>query len=310
MSKHVFILGIHQRSGTNFLSDLLALHPRCTRPKFLHEDFFCYAAPHLARFVEQLHASWEGWSQAYSGETMGLILGQCLGGILQREAEEPNKLLISKTPCAENIAHFPWLFPGHPLLVLIRDGRAVVESSVKSFKWPYREAMTRWARGAQSILEFERDYRRTKAPYLVIRYEDLVLDLEPQLCRIFDFLKLPRREYDFGAAKDLPVRGSSDLAVRGEPMHWEAVPKSKDFDPLKRGRDWSSPVDLQFQAIAGGYQRLLGYSFRPATRPTAGVRALSSIIAKRWRRHLNKTGLVKLRLHAAPIATALNRRAA
>lgn len=310
MPKHAFILGIHQRSGTNFLSDLLALHPRCTRPKFLHEDFFCFAAPHLARFVETLHENWDGWREAYSGETMGLILGQCLCGILQREAEEPGKLLVSKTPRADNIAHFPWLFPEHPLLVLVRDGRAVVESSVKSFKWTYKEAMTRWATGAQRILEFHRDHRRTKVPYLIIRYEDLVLDLEQQLCRILAFLKLPEREYDFAAAKELPVRGSSELVIQGEQLHWEAMPKRETFNPLARGQDWSSMTDIQFQALAGGYQRLFGYSFRPAKRHPAAIRALSSIIAKRWRSHIAKAGLVRLRLEAKQAAPLAKRRAA
>ena len=56
----IFILGISQRSGTNFLSDLLALHPDCDAT-LIPEDFFVAHADLLIKFANSLDRIWQHW---------------------------------------------------------------------------------------------------------------------------------------------------------------------------------------------------------------------------------------------------------
>ena len=53
----IFILGISQRSGTNFLFDLLCLHPDCGAPSIKWEDFLVDKSDLLVRYVSSVY-SW------------------------------------------------------------------------------------------------------------------------------------------------------------------------------------------------------------------------------------------------------------
>ena len=56
----VFIHGILPRSGTNFLWDLLLLHPDCARAREpINEDMFLDHSNHLTAFVDNLRAGWD-----------------------------------------------------------------------------------------------------------------------------------------------------------------------------------------------------------------------------------------------------------
>ena len=53
--------------------------------------------------------------------------------------------LVTKTPTVKNLGLFFQLFPTSKLLVLVRDGRSVVESAVRTFDRPYGHAAREWA---------------------------------------------------------------------------------------------------------------------------------------------------------------------
>src|SRR5258708_3907506 len=56
----IFIQGVLPRSGTNFLWDLLLLHPDCTRGREpVNEDFFLEHSNHLTEFVEVVRGTWD-----------------------------------------------------------------------------------------------------------------------------------------------------------------------------------------------------------------------------------------------------------
>ena len=56
----IFIHGILPRSGTNFLWDLLLLHPDCARAREpVNEDLFLDHSDHLVAFVEAVRALWD-----------------------------------------------------------------------------------------------------------------------------------------------------------------------------------------------------------------------------------------------------------
>jgi protein-tyrosine sulfotransferase len=291
----IFIIGIEHRSGTNFLSDLLALHADCCRPSTIGEDFLLHSAQHLQRYAAGLHASWNPqWRESASQDDIGAALGRGLLEMLSNQADQPATHLVTKTPRADRLPLYPWLFPDQPLLILIRDGRSVVESAVKSFGWTYRKAIERWSHGARRILEFNRDERRGACRYLVIRYEDLVTDLPAELHRILAFLRLDPRGYDFDAAANMPVRGSSMLKTAGQALHWKPVPKSSNFDPLNRASNWTARDHRRFLQSAGMYQQLLGYSVEGARQPGFLGGLWSGWLQWKWQRQIARFGLEPL----------------
>ncbi|MCI0360079.1 MAG: sulfotransferase [Planctomycetaceae bacterium] len=288
----IFIIGIEHRSGTNFLNDLLALHEDCCRPTTIGEDFLLHNADHLRRYAAALHQSWNpDWRASAPVADIGAALGRGLLSILEAQADRSAPRILTKTPRADRLGLFPWLFPDHPLLIIVRDGRSLVESAVRSFGWTYGKAIERWARGARRILEFDRDQRDGSCRYLIVRYEDLVTGLESELRRILAFLRLDPAGYDFAAAAALPVRGSSMLKTEGKQLHWTPVNKSKDFRPLERASNWTARQNRTFLRQAGHLQELLGYSL--AGIPQSGLldRLLARVNELRWRRKIAKLGL-------------------
>jgi hypothetical protein len=288
----IFIIGIEHRSGTNFLNDLLALHDDCCRPTTIGEDFLLHNADHLRRYAAGLHQSWNPeWRASASQADIGAALGRGLLSILEAQADRQAPRILTKTPRADRLSLYPWLFPDHPLLIIIRDGRSLVESAVRSFGWTYGKAIERWARGARRILEFDRDNRDSACRYLVVRYEDLVTDLASELRRILAFLRLDPAGYDFAAAAALPVRGSSMLKTTGQKLHWTPVDKSKDFRPLERASNWTASQNRTFLRKAGHLQQLLGYSLAGIQQQGLLDRLLGRVNEFRWRRKIARLGL-------------------
>jgi hypothetical protein len=296
----IFIVGIEHRSGTNFLSDLLALHEDCCRPATIGEDFLLHHAQHLVRYAAGLHVSWNpAWRESATQADIGTALGRGLLDVLRQQADRYAARLVTKTPRADRLALYPWLFPDHPLLIIIRDGRSLVESAVRSFGWTYRKAIERWARGARRILEFDRDEQDGDCRYLVVRYEDLVSDLDSELTRILAFLRLNPRRYDFAAARALPVRGSSSLKDQGQSLHWTPVAKPQDFRPLDRASHWTARQNRHFARKAGYLQELLGYSVYGGA-PPGLVGGLLARLDDWWaRRKIARLGLRPLSRQAA-----------
>ena len=291
----IFIVGIEHRCGTNFLSDLLALHADCCRPLTIGEDFFLHNAHHLHAFAQGLHASWNPqWRLSASQSDIGAALGRGLLSILTEQADRPAPRLVTKTPRADRLALFPWLFPDHPLLILIRDGRSVVESAVRSFSWSYQKATERWCRGARRILEFDRDQQRGDCRHLIVRYEDLVTDLTAEMHRILAFLRLDPAGYDFDAAEASPVRGSSTLKGQGQSLHWKPVPKSSNFNPLARANHWTASQRRSFLQSAGMYQHLLGYEAEGLAQSGVLGGLWSRWLARRWQRKITRHRLMPL----------------
>ena len=56
----IFIHGLLPRSGTNFLCDLLLLHPDCAPAiEPVHEDLFLEHSDHLVAFARSVRAAWD-----------------------------------------------------------------------------------------------------------------------------------------------------------------------------------------------------------------------------------------------------------
>ncbi len=283
-SSPVFILGITRRSGTTFLKALLCLHPDCYSGGVIHEDFLLSNTHLLVRYANSVPENWswhwvEG-KECCSSDAMCRCIGNGLISFLEQqnpavvasqidsaksEPDKPSglppKRLVTRTPSIKNLEHFFKFFPGACLLIIVRDGRSVAESGVKSFGWHYEDAFRSWASAARTILNFDAGHKNTQHKYVIVKYEELHSDTEQQLRRIFEFLGLDSGKYDFNAAGKLPVLGSSELRDSSqEKIHWRPVEKSQDFDPSMRWSGWSRALHERFNRIAGGYLLEFGYA--------------------------------------------------
>jgi protein-tyrosine sulfotransferase len=278
----IFIHGIMPRSGTNFLWDLLLLHPDCGPAREpVREDLFLDHADHLVAFVEQVRASWDPRWGSFAPdipERLHAALGEGLVSFLWTDR---SRRLVTKSPSVRHLGRFFLLYPWARLLVLVRDGRSVVQSSMDTFGWDFDRACRAWADAADEILRFQRAEAAHSDRWRLVRYEDLVDDTEGQLRPILTFLGLDPAGYDFEATRSLPVRGSSAFGRQGSEVHWEPVAKDATFAPKERWRSWPDEQLERFDWLAGDRLRSLGYTASPPERSLTRT-ARHTLLDWRW----------------------------
>jgi hypothetical protein len=260
----IFIVGIERRSGTNYFQKLLSLHPGL-RAFAIPEDTFVASSWVLDLFVDLVRVKNQEW---VSREGFDDILVSGLGsGLLQViEAQSPGKRAVLKTPSAKGLRGFFRLFPHCPLLILVRDGRAVTESHFRTWGGRKEKIMSLWAEGAAEIVKFK-NLHPEGDKYLVVRYENLVKEVESEMKKILDFLRLDPKVFPFEKARELPVIGSS--TYRDKKCPWNHPKKTGPaFDPLARFSHWKPSEHQRFNRVAGTWSRKLGY---PIHRPKSAL---------------------------------------
>src|SRR5215470_3434851 len=132
----ILVVGISRRSGTNYLASLLAMHPDCAPPRApLAEDHLLRDAPLLAEYARRASECWpERWGDRDDARTrLERSLGGALGAFLADGVDAPR--IVTKTPSPEHLELVSLLLPDAPVVVLLRDGRSVVESLVSGFRF-------------------------------------------------------------------------------------------------------------------------------------------------------------------------------
>jgi hypothetical protein len=280
----IFLLGVTPRSGTNFLWDLLLLHPRCAAARSpIREDLLLEHVDLLLAYTSAVRRSWDPAWGAFADDLPDRFheaLGEGLISFLWVDRE---RRLLTKSPTVKNVDRFFTFFPRARLLILVRDGRAVVQSCMATFGWDFDTAARRWARAADEIRRFDDRHRHRRLPYRIVRYEDLLDDLQPTLAGILDFLDLDRDAFDFEAAARLPVRGSSVHFGPGrDSVHWEPVEKDATFDPRVRWHRWAPELHQRFDWIAGRQLRHFGYAQAASQVHGAGQILRHHVLDWRW----------------------------
>lgn len=275
----IFILGIMPRSGTNYLNSLLLLHPETASRPGIPEDFLLAQAHHLRQYRDGVFGSWPliwGTPPAAEGASLLRHIGD---GLIHWLADPvPGRRVVTKTPSVANLDLLPLLFPDACALIVIRDGRSVVESGVRSFDWSYPAAMRQWSNAARQVMLFDRQYHDSGYRYRILRYEDLFSPTDDQVIDLLALCQLDPRRFDLDAARKLPVRGSSEARRTGElRMHWQPVDRIAGFDPTRRFSQWDAYRHRQFAAIAGEAQCALGYSLETPSSPSVRLRARNRI---------------------------------
>ena len=303
----IFLLGMTERTGTNFLFHLLCLHPSCDYGGPIWENYIIPHIEMLARFAKTVYEDYSPQWQVPSlvgdedvlladiGRGLIRYLNRQLGngkamddgaGAPDQRANAAPRRLVTKTPSVKNLPLFNAVFPGSKLLVLVRDGRSVAESMVKTFDVGYEEAIHTWTSAARTVNAFVQSQSGRGPPsYLLVRYEDLVGETEKTLRTIFDYLGLDADIYDYEAAARAPVIGSSETKFSGA-VHWKHLDRPKDFDPLRRWAAWSPAQLDRFAHLAAAESIRLGYPVQPAADGAHSVGNRLRDLAWRLRRGL------------------------
>lgn len=301
--KLCFILGIRQRSGTNYLFRLLTEHAECTGPGPLWEDYFVRHSQNLNNYTDSLYNTWNPtWDVANKigpKETLLNYFGDAISRFLKLQLRQDNaeqstkgqdaskkttpKILLTKTPSVENLDNFFDLFPNAYLIIIIRDGRAVVESGVRSFNWNYEDATRKWRDGARSIIDLQGKYKNTNKKFLIIKYEDLFTDEKTELNRAFEYLEIDPTKFDFSSVQDLGITGSSEVKKKADAVHWQVTKKEKKFNPLARFSNWNRKKHDRFNWIAGSYMKKLGYTLEDSNSNTRLYEIKNKLLDSIWK---------------------------
>ena len=268
----IFVRGVTPRSGTNYLRDLLVLHPACRKARApIWEDFALDAAVLLEEYVRRLAAKWpKGWAvPAEVGSDVLRALGDSL--IVSLIGDDPDATVVAKTPSVTGLDSFPRLFPDDRLVLLVRDGRDVVVSLERSFGWSFEHALREWTRGAESIIRF-RDANKAQegTRWQLVRYEDVLSDVASSIAALVSFTGLAEGLLDVEEARRLPVRGSSTFGSTEGGVHWRPTEQDATFNPVRRWGDWDLQRHARFNWVAGEAMQELGYELMRDAKVSSG----------------------------------------
>jgi hypothetical protein len=144
---------------------------------------------------------------------------------------------------------------------VVRDGRSVVASGEKSFKWDFEKAAYDWNTAVFDILKFIQSSKKYQSQILLVKYEDIFLNTVEEMKKILSFLKLKEANYDWEKAMSLGISGSSETVDQYGQVKWnKKMAKSENFKPLSRFDSWSHFKKRRFEWIAGPSLKALGYN--------------------------------------------------
>jgi hypothetical protein len=166
-------------------------------------------------------------------------------------------------PSVKYLANFFSMFPHEHLFILIRDGRDLVHSTLKT--WPrlnFIQVCLRWNRSARMVLTTKAHLQETRdRGYWLGKYEDALADpagFISELCRRFD---LPEADYPFEEIEGIRVIGSSKLEqANQDKVTWQHLQRPTNFRPVEYWKKWSTVKKAIFKSIAGRSLIELGYS--------------------------------------------------
>jgi tetratricopeptide (TPR) repeat protein len=204
-ARRLALLGGHPRSGTTLLEQVLDSHPDIVSAEET-DHFQDYVArpinrrwPTIMPILQVLESASRDDLASYRNDYFR-VSELCLGSPLG------NRLLIDKNPSQTlSVPALSRVFPEIKFLVALRDPRDVVLSCFMQPMWPIQHVNSTWLSLGTLVDEYVELMGTWKTlaamlpnPYLEVRYEDMVHDLEPIARRVLDFLGIPWDERVLG----------------------------------------------------------------------------------------------------------------
>ena len=255
----IMVHGIMPRAGTVYAGELLRLHPDLYAfPNNIWEFPLLQHTNDILKLQRKFLWSYEQNIDKIGPNDFLPIFGASLLAYLHQSVPA-NKRLLLKVPSVQYLTYFDALFPHEHLLVIMRDGRDLVESTLKTWP-PLRFSMVsmRWRRAAKMVHEFQLPKRTQTVGFFLSRYEDIISNPADFVCLACERFGLDVARYPFNQISTIPVHGSSVMRQK-HGVSWDAQPKPEEFNPIGRWRSWSPYKRWIFKRIAGRELVTLGY---------------------------------------------------
>jgi hypothetical protein len=191
----VFIAGCG-RSGTTYLKTILDASPDIFIPSesLFITDYLKLGESAPAKLLTWLFFHEPQLKSWYSGDSFTINrVKDAVERVHKFEAEkEGARIWGQKTPrFIRHMDVFDQIFPGIRWILIYRDPRAVVASMLRSKRHTYSTSMAcrRWLKDNQRIIKI----LTSKEPHKnihIVKYEDLITDLEKTVENIFKFLEI------------------------------------------------------------------------------------------------------------------------
>jgi protein-tyrosine sulfotransferase len=255
----IFVHGIMPRSGTVYMGELLRLHPHLVRhPHQLWE----FPALQLSEDLHRLQSKFLRMYKLNRSRVLADDFLMLFGGAMMAWLHEPvpvEQRVLVKMPSVQYLDRFFTMFPYENLLILVRDGRDLVHSTLRTWRYAsFVQICLRWNRSARMILGLRGAPGFDQPRYWLAKYEDALFEPEAfvrQACAQFDLDPLV---YPYDKIKHIRVVGSSKLAERPN-FKWSYQRRPDNFRPVEYWKSWSPLRKLVFKAIAGRSLIDLGY---------------------------------------------------
>jgi hypothetical protein len=134
------------------------------------------------------------------------------------------------------------------VLIIVRDPRDIAASAFRTWKTPVKETIAAWNINSKLIKEFEKKTDPEK--YMLIRYEDLVIDTEKLTREILVFLGLAEDDFSWEKLSKLPILGSSDHDG------WQVHEHHDSFTPFGK---WQSLPNAEKKYLVEADKEYLAY---------------------------------------------------
>lgn len=257
----IIIHGVMPRSGTVYTGELLRLHPDLhAYPNEIWELPFLELTGDLLAVQKHFFRAYKQNTGKIGEQDFLPLFGASIMAYLYSFVPAGKRLLL-KIPDVQYLRYFFAVFPCETPLLLMRDGRDLVASTIKS--WPDRdfaEVCRLWNNSARAMLAFQAQYPAQTHRYVTVNYEDVVARPAEFVAAACNRYSLDPGRYPFARIGTLPVRGSSTVEKRmSKDITWGPVEKPKDFKPVGHWQSWGEKRKRIFRQIAGDALIECGY---------------------------------------------------
>jgi len=245
----IMLHGVAPRSGTVYTGQLLELHPEiCASPRGLYEVPFLNLAERIRRTQQQFLSTYPQNEDKIGRDDFLPLFGASFIAYLNAAVPDGQRAFL-KNPDVCGLDCFPYLFPFEVPFLLLRDGRDVVESTVRT--WPERrftDTCRLWNNNARFMLEQQRTH--AELGWRIFYYEDASARPKEFVKQICQHFQLDASRYPYDRIDEIGVWGSSVVRKDGQ-VAWEGLPKPSDFNPIGRWRNWTPSQKEIFKQICG-----------------------------------------------------------
>jgi len=259
LSPALIIHGVMPRSGTVYVGELLRLHPDLSAyPNEIWEFPFLQQTGKVRSLQSRFLLAYEQNTGKVGEDDFLPLFGSALMAYLYSFVPSGQRMLL-KVPSVQYLTHFFSVFPSEHLLLLVRDGRDVVHSTLRT--WPqlrFSMVCRRWRRAAEMALGFDALHGSHGQGYWMGRFEDAFADPAGFVAQACARYGLDAGRYPFSQIEGIRIHGSSSLRARGQVV-WDPLEPPTGFSPVGHWQRWSGRKKRAFKRIAGQALIDLGY---------------------------------------------------